>query len=1317
MVAFQTIPVVGNEYSARGDFNGDGFIDYAVGDWEFDESASTYRSGRVLIYPTHTRGEVPHHTPELVLRPGDGAIPGVGTTEGRFGYALATGDFNGDGYDDLAIGMPGIAGSAQTYGGAIYLVYGSSNGLQTSSAHRMQQGQDGVWGTYEGGDGFGHALVADDFDLDGYDDLGVGAPFEHWGSVSQVGVVHVLRGAATGLTGQNDVLFHRNLSTIDGSRTSGDRFGYSLASGRLAGPHYPPRLAIGAPGVDGAVASSGAVFVVMDGLNTSSVAVRLDESLPEVGSSEAYGEGFGHAITMRDDDQDEQDDLVVENLFGTDCTPGGATHLFYGGPLFFDLNRSEYKCEAEHEPRFHVEVDGPQKPAPYVAPTNPDVVVVPLQDGICNAQPPLETCDLATALRNTTPTTIVLEDGVYDYTGSINVNVNAAHKIWARHVGAAVVRFGWQLLDQNGGAGSTEIHGVTFDMSIEDPGRVHGDASNSAILFAGQFHVSDTLIEDSFFYGHDWIDHAISSNAPTGFTLRRLVSRDTHVSGFRLSIANSVVLEDLDVAHVARPAGEAGGSANHAVPSPNYYCDSESAIILDEVAHADLDRIRVRDTRCGGINLGVNEDEQSNDGGTVTNVDIDFAGFGPETLTSFGNMKPVRNAGLYFQEASNMIVHNVVVGHYTYHGIRSEWVHENNNEGLLIYSVLLQSQHVGIAWDACTIGSLARSVFIEGAYCAGIIDNYGPNDEQSPVEPSDPNSKLTDNCKPGTPVTKGSPNTIGGNLYNRPINDDTENFYEFISPYFEDDDDHDVWHYNANICPTDFVPDYPPGADHGTTSAKLELPEFPIIIEANHADVANYTYALGGETVGVEDLADVVSYTAGLAAGAAGTTEAAALNWLNYAIATQSIDAARNKGLKVWASLPWYGEAADTIWVEGQPVTVPQLPDPHPGLSEAFTDFWAERAAIFMNAVDAYDTDDTVVAWRGLDEVRYWVDEDVRLGRRMRELVQSEAGNRRTLMAYTGGAYMPNLGLVGSLIDPAYSAALAPYNPHSVMLSPSSPVARDADNGVVGPFYPLTVDVNLDATQAVRPMFEHIIAGAYTGLALRDQGHQNRIWTYHRSRISHEARENVETVYQSLAQQAPHHLVFHAPDLSEEGVLHMSLEEAQHDFWAGMHHAEGVYIYNLAYRDVNPSVWDAYARALFLIKSEMKPSLRPSLRWTPSYTSNGAVQTVPADDYLPLIVNGNSLSDRDDMALPDGADAYATLNVSMAGANGVYYAIATNSWNQPADFTFDVPGCITTVDVVYGTSPNATFVGNQVSDSFTGINGRVYRIQSAPCSP
>jgi len=52
-------------------------------------------------------------------------------TGDRFGIALTAGNFNGNGFDDLAIGTDGEDTMGKTNAGAVYVLYGASGGLGT----------------------------------------------------------------------------------------------------------------------------------------------------------------------------------------------------------------------------------------------------------------------------------------------------------------------------------------------------------------------------------------------------------------------------------------------------------------------------------------------------------------------------------------------------------------------------------------------------------------------------------------------------------------------------------------------------------------------------------------------------------------------------------------------------------------------------------------------------------------------------------------------------------------------------------------------------------------------------------------------------------------------------------------------------------------------------------------------------------------------------------------------------------------------------------------------------------------------------------
>ncbi len=91
-------------------------------------------------------------------------IEGDGEPDDRFGWALAARDWNGDGRDDLAVGVPLENGY-----GAVQLFFGGESALDL--VQDILWTQNSIAGTSEPGDFFGSALTTGDFDGDGYGDL------------------------------------------------------------------------------------------------------------------------------------------------------------------------------------------------------------------------------------------------------------------------------------------------------------------------------------------------------------------------------------------------------------------------------------------------------------------------------------------------------------------------------------------------------------------------------------------------------------------------------------------------------------------------------------------------------------------------------------------------------------------------------------------------------------------------------------------------------------------------------------------------------------------------------------------------------------------------------------------------------------------------------------------------------------------------------------------------------------------------------------------------------------------------------------------
>lgn len=70
-------------------------------------------------------------------------------------------DFNGDGYADLAIGVPGESINGHPTAGSTNIIYGSASGLSATVIpdQLWQQNSPSIEDTIEEGDGFGSSLA------------------------------------------------------------------------------------------------------------------------------------------------------------------------------------------------------------------------------------------------------------------------------------------------------------------------------------------------------------------------------------------------------------------------------------------------------------------------------------------------------------------------------------------------------------------------------------------------------------------------------------------------------------------------------------------------------------------------------------------------------------------------------------------------------------------------------------------------------------------------------------------------------------------------------------------------------------------------------------------------------------------------------------------------------------------------------------------------------------------------------------------------------------------------------------------------------
>ena len=341
---------------ARGDFNADGLADLAVG-VPFEDQDGINAVGGVNVFYGSATGLT--SAADLFLDETDFGFSY--TSNDHFGWALASGDFNGDTFADLAIGMPDADIGSISSAGRVLLIDGSPSGLNLATAREFPLLPSG-----QRGGGAGTALVWADFNADGFGDLAVGVPgaavsYRHLPTLCAIdhtvsaGEVEVYYGSSAGLTelgAQRLFQKYDSCSSNGGigylAPNDGDGFGSALAAGNFNGDTLNGRavfdLVIGAPFDNlqplpvslGGVADAGVVYVIPGGTNglNGGRAWTLSQSTSGIGGDAEAGDQFGRALASGDFNADLHDDLAIgvpfEDLVDNTRADAGAVHVLFG---------------------------------------------------------------------------------------------------------------------------------------------------------------------------------------------------------------------------------------------------------------------------------------------------------------------------------------------------------------------------------------------------------------------------------------------------------------------------------------------------------------------------------------------------------------------------------------------------------------------------------------------------------------------------------------------------------------------------------------------------------------------------------------------------------------------------------------------------------------------------------------------------------------------------------------------------------------------------------------------------------------------------
>ncbi len=326
--------------TATGDINGDGLDDMIMGAYYAKGPSNTnWGTGEVHITYACTK-----ETIDLNNGDGDIVIYGEGYYN-YFGYSLATGDIDNDGYDDLIIGAYRATGS-YTYSGKVYVVFG---GPSLPSVIDMSKNPAGV--THINGAStysyLGSGAACGNVNNDAYDDI----IFSAYGESSYRGCVYVIHGG-TGVKGST---YNMNSASDYDTRIQGrstyDYLGFqALTCADFDGDGFDD-VAAGAYYNDGdgtiSRSSCGAVYVFLgssSGVYGGTQAVDLSSSDADV---DFYGadsnDRIGTALGSGDMDGDGNYELLIGSRYansyqGEMMMLWGSTIAGFSTPQTVDLN-------------------------------------------------------------------------------------------------------------------------------------------------------------------------------------------------------------------------------------------------------------------------------------------------------------------------------------------------------------------------------------------------------------------------------------------------------------------------------------------------------------------------------------------------------------------------------------------------------------------------------------------------------------------------------------------------------------------------------------------------------------------------------------------------------------------------------------------------------------------------------------------------------------------------------------------------------------------------------------------------------------------